>query len=160
VLNSVVLIGRLTKDPELRYTPSGKAVATLRLAVDRGTTNPQGEKETDFINVVVWDKQAETVANYLQKGRLIAVQGRLQVRQYETQEGQRREAVEVVANQFGGIRFLDSGRDQMGGDRSFGGGERAYGGGGDRPSTGGGPRRESGGMGSELTFNDDDDVPF
>lgn len=147
MLNSVVLIGRLTKDPELRYTPSGKAVATLRLAVDRGTTNPQGERETDFIDVVVWDKQAETVANYLQKGRLVAVQGRLQIRQYETQEGQRREKAEVVANQFGGVRFLDSGRDQ-GGDRSMGN----YG--------GGTPRRESGGMGSELTFNDDDDVPF
>lgn len=145
MLNSVVLIGRLTKDPELRYTTTGKAVATLRLAVDRGTTNPQGEKETDFINVVVWDKQAETVANYLQKGRLVAVQGRLQIRQYETQEGQRREAAEVVANQFGGVRFLDSGRDQGG----FGGGDRSS----------GGPRRDSG-MGSELTFNDDDDVPF
>lgn len=150
MLNNIVLIGRLTKDPELRYTPSGKAVATLRLAVDRGTTNPQGEKETDFIDVVVWDKQAETVANYLQKGRLVAVQGRLQIRQYETQEGQRREKAEVVANQFGGVRFLDSGRDQMGG----GGGDRSMG-------MGGGPRRESGGgMGSELTFNDDDDVPF
>ena len=103
MLNSIVLIGRLTKDPELRYTPSGKAVATLRLAVDRGTTNPQGEKETDFIDVVVWERQAETVANYLQKGRLIAVQGRLQIRQYETQEGQRRERAEVVASQ---VRFM------------------------------------------------------
>lgn len=139
MLNSVVMIGRLTKDPELRYTQSGKAVATLRLAVDRGTTNPQGEKETDFIDVVVWERQAETVANYLQKGRLVAVQGRLQIRQYETQEGQRREKAEIVAST---VRFLDSGRDQ----------------GGDRPA-GGAPRRESG-MGSELTFNDDDDVPF
>ncbi|MFZ5823758.1 MAG: single-stranded DNA-binding protein [Bacillota bacterium] len=139
MLNSVVLIGRLTKDPELRYTQSGKAVATLRLAVDRGTTNPQGEKETDFIDVVVWERQAETVANYLQKGRLVAVQGRLQIRQYETQEGQRREKAEIVAST---VRFLDSGRDQ----------------GGERPM-GGSPRRESG-MGSELTFNDDDDVPF
>lgn len=139
MLNSVVMIGRLTKDPELRYTQSGKAVATLRLAVDRGTTNPQGEKETDFIDVVVWERQAETVANYLQKGRLVAVQGRLQIRQYETQEGQRRERAEIVAST---VRFLDSGRDQ-GGDRQ----------------TSGPPRRESG-MGSELTFNDDDDVPF
>lgn len=146
MLNSIVLIGRLTKDPELRWTQSGKAVATLRLAVDRGTTNPQGERETDFIDVVVWEKQAETVTNYLQKGRLVAVQGRLQIRQYETQEGQRREKAEVVAST---VRFLDSGRDQMG----MGGGDRSMG-------MGGGPRRESGGMGSELTFNDDDDVPF
>ncbi|MFZ5816180.1 MAG: single-stranded DNA-binding protein [Bacillota bacterium] len=141
MLNSVVLIGRLTKDPELRYTPSGKAVATLRLAVDRGTTNPQGEKETDFIDIVVWERQAETVANYLQKGRLVAVQGRLQIRQFETQEGQRREKAEIVAST---VRFLDSGRDS-GGDRSM--------------NAGTSPRRESG-MGSELTFNDDDDVPF
>jgi single-strand DNA-binding protein len=104
MLNVVVLIGRLTRDPELRYTQSGKAVANLRLAVDRGTTNPQGERETDFIDVVVWERQAESVANYLQKGRLVAIQGRLQIRSYENQEGQRRERAEVVANQ---VRFLD-----------------------------------------------------
>ncbi|HYF78579.1 MAG TPA: single-stranded DNA-binding protein [Symbiobacteriaceae bacterium] len=150
MLNHVVLIGRLTKDPELRYTTSGKAVATLRLAVDRGTTNPQGEKETDFIDVVVWERQAETVANYLQKGRLIAVQGRLQIRQYETQEGQRREKAEVVASQ---VRFLD--RGQEGGNMGGGGGGYSAGGGG-----GGGPRREAPSMGSEPNFHDDDDVPF
>lgn len=150
MLNSIVLIGRLTKDPELRWTQSGKAVATLRLAVDRGTTNPQGERETDFIDVVVWEKQAETVTNYLQKGRLVAVQGRLQIRQYESQEGQRREKAEVVAT---AVRFLDSGRDQAGMGGGGGGGDRSMG-------MGGGPRRPAGGMGSELTFNDDDDVPF
>lgn len=151
MLNTVVLIGRLTRDPELRYTQSGKAVATVRLAVDRGTTNPQGERETDFIDVVVWDKQAETVANYLQKGRLVAVQGRLQIRQYETQEGQKREKAEVVANT---VRFLDKAGDAAGGGgmgSSMGGGNANYG----AP-----PRRESQGMGSELTFTDDDDVPF
>jgi single-strand DNA-binding protein len=150
VLNTVVLIGRLTRDPELRYTQSGKAVATVRLAVDRGTTNPQGERETDFIDVVVWDKQAETVANYLQKGRLVAVQGRLQIRQYETQEGQKREKAEVVANT---VRFLDKAGDAAGG--GFGGNV-----GGGNANYGAPPRRESQGMGSELTFNDDDDVPF
>lgn len=107
MLNNVVLIGRLVRDPELRYLQgSGKAVATLRLAVDRGSTNAQGEKETDFIDVVCWEKQAENCSNYLQKGRLVAVQGRLQIRQYETQEGQRREKAEVVANQ---VKFLDKG---------------------------------------------------
>ncbi|BAD42301.1 single-stranded DNA-binding protein [Symbiobacterium thermophilum] len=139
MLNSVVLIGRLTKDPELRYTPSGKAVATLRLAVDRGTVNQQGERETDFIDIVVWEKQAETVANYLQKGRLVAVQGRLQIRQYTTQDGQKREKAEVVATT---VRFLDSARDHSGGGGGFSG-----------------PRREDG-MGSELTLGDDEDVPF
>jgi len=141
VLNSVILIGRLTRDPEMRYTPSGKAVANMRLAVDRGTVNQQGERETDFIDVVVWERQAETVVNYLQKGRLVAVQGRLQIRQYTTQEGQKREKAEVVATT---VRFLDSARDHAGG-----------GGGGSAPA----PRREEG-MGSELTFNDDEDVPF
>ena len=138
MLNTVVLIGRLTKDPELRYTTSGKAVATLRLAVDRGTTNPQGEKETDFIDVVVWERQAETAANYLQKGRLVAVQGRLQIRQYETQEGQKREKAEVVAST---VRFLDKGTDS----------------GGERTSS---PKAAAPGMGSEPKFTDDDDVPF
>jgi single-strand DNA-binding protein len=154
VLNHIVLIGRLTKDPELRYTPSGKAVATLRLAVDRGSTNPQGEKETDFIDVVVWERQAETVANYLQKGRLIAVQGRLQIRSYETQEGQRRERAEVVARE---VRFLDRGQDAGGstGGTSGAGAERM---GGER--AGNAPRRDAPGMGSEPNFNDDDDVPF
>ncbi len=152
MLNVIVLIGRLTKDPELRYTSSGKAVATLRLAVDRGTTNPQGEKETDFIDVVVWERQAETVANYLQKGRQVAVQGRLQIRSYETQEGQRREKAEVVATS---VRFLDRGQDA-----GMGGGGGGFGmGGGERPSSG--PRGGgTGGMGSEASFHDDDDVPF
>lgn len=144
MLNVVVLIGRLTRDPELRYTQSGKAVANLRLAVDRGTTNPQGERETDFIDVVVWERQAETVANYLQKGRLVAVQGRLQIRSYENQEGQRRERAEVVASQ---VRFLDRSSD---GGNGMGGERQAA------PA----PRRESLGMGSEPAFNDDDDVPF
>jgi single-strand DNA-binding protein len=154
VLNVIVLIGRLTKDPELRYTQSGKAVATLRLAVDRGTTNPQGEKETDFIDVVVWERQAETVANYLQKGRQVAVQGRLQIRQYETQEGQRREKAEVVAST---VRFLDRGQDAGMGGGSGGGGGAGMGG--ERPSSG--PRGGGmGGMGSEPNFHDDDDVPF
>jgi single-strand DNA-binding protein len=154
VLNVIVLIGRLTKDPELRYTSSGKAVATLRLAVDRGTTNPQGEKETDFIDVVVWERQAETVANYLQKGRQVAVQGRLQIRSYETQEGQRREKAEVVATT---VRFLDRGQDA---GMSGGGAGGGFGmGGGERPSSG--PRGGgAGGMGSEASFHDDDDVPF
>lgn len=142
MLNTVVLIGRLTKDPEMRYTPGGKAVANLRLAVDRGTTNAQGEKEVDFIDVVVWERQAETVCNYLGKGRLVAVQGRLQIRQYESQEGQRREKAEVVANQ---VRFLDRGQD------TAGGGERT---GGDTP------KRHTGTTGSEPSFADDDDVPF
>ena len=97
-LNNVVLIGNLTRDPELRYTPSGIPVCTLRLAVGRNFPNQQGEMETDFFNVVVWRTQAERVAEYLSKGRQVAVRGRLQSRSWETPEGQRRSMVEVVAD--------------------------------------------------------------
>ncbi|NLA12045.1 MAG: single-stranded DNA-binding protein [Firmicutes bacterium] len=105
MLNLIVLIGRLTRDPELRYTPgNGTAVATFTLAVDRPFTNRQGEKETDFIRIVTWDKLAETCANYLQKGRLVAATGRLQIRSYEDKEGVRRQSTEVVARD---VRFLE-----------------------------------------------------
>lgn len=103
-MNHVVLIGRLTRDPELRYTPNGVAVANFTLAVDRRFTNQAGERETDFIPIVVWQKLAETCANHLHKGRLVAVDGRLQIRSYETQDGQKRRVAEVVA---GNVQFLD-----------------------------------------------------
>lgn len=110
MLNRIVLIGRLTADPQLRYTQSGTAVATFRLAVDRNRPNQQGERETDFIDIVTWQKLAETCANNLNKGRLVAVDGRLQVREYEY-EGQRRRAAEVVAEN---VRFLDWPKDGSG----------------------------------------------
>ena len=97
-LNNVVLIGNLTRDPELRYTPSGLPVATLRIAVNRNFTNQQGEIETDFFNVVVWRTQAEKCAEYLSKGRQIAVTGRLQSRNWEANDGQRRSTIEIVAD--------------------------------------------------------------
>lgn len=99
-MNRIVLIGRLTRDPELRYTPSGQAVVNFGLAVDRDYKNAQGEKEADFINIVAWRQKAEFAANYLQKGRLIALEGRLQIRSYTTQDGQKRTAAEVVADNF------------------------------------------------------------
>lgn len=108
MLNKVILIGRLTRDPEVRYTQSGKAVTTFDLAVDRSVANAQGQRETDFIPVVTWGKLAETCGNYLNKGRLVAVDGRLQIRSYETQDGQKRRVAEVVAE---GVRFLDRGKD-------------------------------------------------
>ncbi|NMB12366.1 MAG: single-stranded DNA-binding protein [Firmicutes bacterium] len=107
MLNRVILIGRLTADPELRYTQSGTAVTNFRLAVDRPFTNQSGEREADFIPIVVWDKQAENCANYLNKGRLVAVDGRIQVRSYDAQDGTRRWVTEVVAQD---VRFLDWGR--------------------------------------------------
>jgi single-strand DNA-binding protein len=108
MLNQVVLIGRLTRDPELRYTAgSGIPVASFSLAVDRPFTNQQGERETDFINIVTWRKQAENVANYLKKGSLAAVAGRLQIRSYDDSQGVKRKVAEVVADN---VRFLDRGR--------------------------------------------------
>ncbi len=106
MLNRVILIGRLTRDPELRYTNSGTAVASFALAVDRQRPNQSGEREADFINIVVWQKQAELCAQYLHKGRLAAVDGRLQIRSYENREGQKVNVAEVVADT---VRFLDRG---------------------------------------------------
>jgi len=104
MLNKVVLIGRLTKDIELKYTPNGVAVASFYLAVNRNFTNSQGEREADFIPVQVWRKQAENCAKYLSKGRLVAVSGRIQTRSYDGPDGQRRYAWEVVADE---VKFLD-----------------------------------------------------
>ena len=104
MLNRIILIGRLTRDPELRYVPSGQPVAQFSLAVDRPFTNQAGERDTDFIDIVAWRKLAEQVSQHLTKGRLVAVEGRLQIRSYETQDGQKRRVAEVVAD---GVRFLD-----------------------------------------------------
>ena len=104
MLNKIILIGRLTKNPELRYTTQGTAVCNFTLAVERSFTNSNGERETDFIDIVVWRKQAENCANHLAKGLMCAVEGRLQIRSYETSEGQKRRTTEVVANN---VRFLE-----------------------------------------------------
>lgn len=105
MLNRVVLVGRLTKDPEFRTTPSGVEVATFTLAVNRTFTNAQGEREADFINVVVFRKQAKNVNDYLSKGSLSGVDGRVQSRSYENQEGRRVFVTEVVADS---VQFLDT----------------------------------------------------
>lgn len=104
-MNKVVLIGRLTRDPELRYTGSNTPVATFSLAVNRNFTNQQGEREADFINIVVWRKQAENVKNYLSQGSQVAIDGRIQTRTYDDQNGQRRYITEVVADN---VEFLGS----------------------------------------------------
>jgi single-strand DNA-binding protein len=104
MMNRVLLVGRLTKNPELRYTPAGVPVATFTLAVNRTFTNQQGEREADFINCVVWRKPAENVANFLKKGSLAGVDGRLQSRHYEGQDGKRVYVTEVVAET---VQFLE-----------------------------------------------------
>lgn len=100
MINNVVEVGRLTKDPDLRYTGSGQAVDNFTLAVNRTFTNQNGEREADFINCVIWRKAAENMANMAGKGNLVGVTGRIQTRNYENKEGQRVFVVEVVAENF------------------------------------------------------------
>lgn len=116
MLNRVVLIGRLTKDPELRYTQNGVGVCSFTLAVDRPFTTRQGEKETDFITIVTWRGLAENCAKYLSKGRLAAADGRMQIRNFENNEGRKIYVTEVVADN---VRFLESSRSaESGPDRT------------------------------------------
>ena len=103
--NNVTLIGRLTKDADLRYTSNGTATANITLAVDRGFKNAEGKKETDFINCVVWRKPAENVAQYCSKGSLVSVDGRIQTRSYDNNQGQRVYVTEVVADS---VQFLET----------------------------------------------------
>ncbi|WP_442602493.1 single-stranded DNA-binding protein [Paenibacillus sp. KN14-4R] len=161
MLNRVILIGRLTKDPELRYTPAGVAVAQFTLAVDRPFTNQQTrEKEADFIPVVTWRQLAETCANYLRKGRLAAVEGRIQVRSYDNNEGRKVYVTEVIADN---VRFLESSNAAQ---RE----ESSYSAGGDMGGNSGGGSRFGGGRETKQKdpfFDDgkpidisDDDLPF
>ncbi|MEK3992611.1 MULTISPECIES: single-stranded DNA-binding protein [Robertmurraya] len=125
MMNRVVLVGRLTKDPELRYTPNGVPVATFTLAVNRTFTNQQGEREADFINCVIWRKPAENVANFLKKGSLAGVDGRVQTRSYDGQDGKRVYVTEVLAES---VQFLEprgaSGGSAPGGNAGGFGGQR------------------------------------
>lgn len=104
-MNKVFLIGRLTRDPEIRYTSSNVAVTTFSIAVNRTFANQNGEREADFINIVVWRKQAENCKNYLNQGSQVAIDGRIQTRNYEDQNGQKRYVTEVVADN---VQFLDT----------------------------------------------------
>ncbi|CYV21980.1 single-stranded DNA-binding protein [Streptococcus suis] len=100
MINNVVLVGRMTRDAELRYTPSNQAVATFTLAVNRNFKNQDGEREADFVNCVIWRQQAENLANWAKKGALIGITGRIQTRSYDNQQGQRVYVTEVVAESF------------------------------------------------------------
>lgn len=99
-MNSVILLGCLTKDPDIRYTNSGKVVAGFTLAVDRPFANANGEREADFINCQIWGKSAENLGNSVHKGQRVLVEGRLQIRQYEDKQGAKRYVTEVVCNHF------------------------------------------------------------
>lgn len=145
-MNKVILIGRLTKDPELRYTQGGVAVCNFTLAVDRPFTNQEGEREADFIPIVVWRRAAENVAKYLSKGRQTAVEGRIQVRTYDDKDGVRQWRTEVVADN---VEFLGSKNDSPSQGGGFGGSAPA------RSQS----HVQDDFIGEEVVFSDDD-LPF
>lgn len=154
MLNHIVLMGRLTRDPELRHTGNGTAVASFSLAVDRDFKSQNGEKETDFIDIVAWRNTAEFVSKYFSKGRMAVVSGRLQIRNWEDKEGNKRRSAEVVADN---IYFGDSKRDSS----SSGGSYSEYGGGYSAPapaSSFSAPAPAA----SEFSMleDDDSDLPF
>lgn len=144
-MNKVILIGRLTKDPDLRYTQSGTAVANFTLAVNR-RYSPNGEQEADFINCVAWQKAAEFVADYFHKGKQMALEGRLQVRSYEGDDGKRRWVTEVVVEQMEFVGSKNDSKDNSGNGNSGGG-----------THSGGSSGYE--GLGQEVMF-DDNELPF
>ncbi|MFB0918201.1 MAG: single-stranded DNA-binding protein [Clostridiaceae bacterium] len=144
-MNKVILIGRLTKDPELKYTPgSGTAVTTLTIAVDRRFSK-DGQKEADFIPIVIWGKQAESTAQYVTKGKLIGIAGRIQTRSYDAKDGTKRYVTEVVAEE---VQFIEWG------DKS---GSRGTSGRGDFDMNSG---SDFGGGFEDLTPVDEGDIPF
>ncbi|SDN96646.1 single-stranded DNA-binding protein [Alkalicoccus daliensis] len=173
MINRVVLVGRLTKDPELRYTANGIAVATFTLAVNRPFSNQQGNREADFINIVVWRKQAENAANFLKKGSLAGVDGRIQTRSFDNNEGRRIFMTEVVAES---VQFLEPRGSSQGGGQQYGntpdqqssGSGSGYG----SPAGSQGSSNQSGGFGQSSSNDDpfagegkpididDDDLPF
>lgn len=161
MLNRIVLIGRLTKDPESQYTPSGVALAKFRIAVDRPTKNPEtGEKETDFIDIVAWRRTAEFVSQYITKGRLVAIEGRLQIRNFVGQDGQKRYFTEVVADNVEGLDRAREGEGAapgMGGDSYAGNG----GGGGYAPAPpSGAPAPTAARRPAPTPIDDDETDPF
>ena len=145
-MNKIILIGRLTRDPELRYTPNGAAVCSFTLAVDR-RANQNGEREADFINIVVWNKAGENCAKYLTKGRQAAVEGRLQIRNYDGNDGQKRWVTEVIADN---VEFIGSTGGNNGGEQ-----RQSFQQGGNVASF----DNSMAGIGEEIVFNDNE-VPF
>lgn len=165
MINNVVLVGRTTKDPELRYTPSNVAVATFSLAVNRNFKDANGERETDFINCVIWRQQAENLANWAKKGALIGITGRIQTRSYENQQGQRVYVTEVVAENF---QMLESRAVREGGNATQGNTSGAFGNGyagpyGQQAPQQQGPNfaRDNGPYGNSTPMDiSDSDLPF
>lgn len=150
-LNKVVIMGRLARDPELRRTQSGVSVTSFRIACDRDFKSQSGEKETDWIDIVAWRNTAEFVSKYFSKGRMAIVEGRLQTRDWTDKDGNKRTAVEVVADN---VYFGDSKRDGDGGGYSGGYAAPSYG----APS--GGYAAPMGGSSFAEIDDEDGDLPF
>ena len=112
MINNVTLVGRLTKDPELKYTPSNIAITTFNMAVNRNFKNQDGNREADFINCMIWRQQAENFANWVKKGNLVGITGRIQTRSYDNQQGQRVYVTEVVADTFQLLEKRDNSANQ------------------------------------------------
>jgi single-strand DNA-binding protein len=156
-INSVIVIGNLTRDPELKATPSGTSVCSLRIAVNDSVKDPgTGEwvEKANYFTVDVFGRQAESCAQYLAKGRQVAVSGRLRWRQWETQDGQKREAVSIAADKVQFIGSRDVGGGQGGGGDSYANRQPAR-------QAGGAPFNDTGLAGPPPSdFTDDDDIPF
>ncbi|WP_373897225.1 single-stranded DNA-binding protein [Haloimpatiens sp. FM7315] len=151
-MNRVVLIGRLVKDPELKFLPStGTAVATFNIAVDRRFKSQNQQQEADFIPIVVWGKQAESTANYMSKGKLIGISGRIQTRSYDAKDGSRRYVTEVVADE---VQFLEWG----GGNKSSVSGNNSEYNNSFDSFQAGGKKEDS--FDEDITPIDDADIPF
>ena len=147
-MNKIVILGRLTKDPEVRYTPSQKVVASLTLAVDRPFTGADGKREADFIPVVIWGKTAELVGNSCAKGHRLLVEGRLQIRSYDGKDGNRHWVTEVIANNVAFVeRKADSANRHIAPAGDMGAAPRA-----------GAAKSDMSGLGTSVPF--DEDVPF
>jgi len=150
MLNKIILMGRLTRDPELRRTQSGTAVTSFSLAVDRDFKSQSGEKETDFIDIVAWRQTAEFVSKYFTKGRMAVVEGRLQLRDWTDRDGGKRRSAEVVAEN---VYFGDSRRDGPGGDAAA---PAAYG----APTAGRAPAPSDGHSDFAEIGEEDGELPF
>ena len=138
-MNKIILMGRLVRDPEVRYTQTGKVVCQFTIAVDRPFSNQEGQREADFIPIIVWGKQAELCGNSLTKGQRVLVEGRLQIRSYDAKDGSKRWVTEVIANSF---EFIERKGDFAGGGA---------------PASSGKADFESG-FGSPVSF--DEEIPF
>jgi single-strand DNA-binding protein len=159
-MNKVILVGRLTKDPEVKNTTTGRAVASFTLAVDRRFKNKDGQKEADFIPIVFWGKQAELAGQYLSKGSQIGVAGRLQVRSYDAQDGSKRYVTEVIGDE---LTFMSSGRNNGSGANSNGYQNGGNANGDYQNQNNGNNANNMSVMGLDEDFHlmaDDDEVPF